>query len=163
MGNAILFQEVQGAKSSTYRFFRIVGFLFAIALVFNLIKQQGSITNATQLLFIGALICAVIVLMGNIRMITQIKEDGIYVNFAPFQPRFVKYEWTNIQTIYIRKYNALVEYRGWGIKTGVMGKGYIISGDTGLQIILKDGTQVLIGTHRPEEMEAVLQEFIKND
>ena len=163
MGNAILFQEVQGAKSSTHRFFRIVGFLFAFALVFNLIKQHSTITNTTQLLLVGTLVCAIIVLMGNIKMVTQIKEDGIYVNFAPFQPRFTKYEWSNIQTIYIRKYNAIMEYKGCGIKKGVMGKGYIISGDTGLQIILKDGTQVLIGTHRPEEMEVVLQEFIKND
>ncbi|SFQ45568.1 hypothetical protein SAMN05444277_11349 [Parafilimonas terrae] len=37
-----------------------------------------------------------------------------------------------------------------------MGWGYIHSGDTGLQLILNDNTKVLIGTHRADEMEAVL-------
>ncbi|MFT4152855.1 hypothetical protein [Parafilimonas sp.] len=59
-------------------------------------------------------------------------------------------------TMYMRNYDAAREYSGWGIKLGPMGRGYIHSGNTGLQLILNDNTKVLIGTHRTDEMEAVL-------
>ena len=160
MNNVILFEEVQGATNNTVKFFRITGFLFVFALIFNLIRQHGTITNSTQILVVGTLICGLVVMMGNIKMTTIIKEDGIYVSYKPFQPRFVKFEWANIQTAYMRKVNPLVEFRGWGIKYGPMGKGYLVAGNAGLQLQLKDGTMILIGTQKLEEMEDAVKKMI---
>ena len=160
MANVILFEEVQGATHSTVRFFRITGFLFITALIFNLIRQHGTITNSTQILVVGAVICALVMMMGNIKMTTVIKDDGIYVSYKPFQPRFVKFEWSNIQNAYIRTVNPLVEYKGWGIKDGPMGRGYLVAGTAGLQLELKDGTLILIGTQKPEEMEEAVKRMI---
>ena len=160
MNNVILFEEVQGASSSTVKFFRITGFLFVFGLIFNFIRQHGTITNSTQILVVGTLICGIVVMMGNIKMTTIIKEDAIYVSYKPFQPRFVKFEWTNIQSAYIRNVNPLVEYRGWGIKEGPMGRGYLVAGNAGLQLQLKDGQMILIGTQKPEEMEEAVKKMI---
>ena len=160
MADITLFEEVQGATHSTVKFFRITGFLFIAALIFNLIRQHGTITNSTQILVVGAIICVLVMMMGSIKMTTLIKEDGIYVSYKPFQPRFVKFEWTNIQTAYIRTVNPLVEYRGWGIKDGPMGRGYLVVGNVGLQLQLKDGTLILIGTQKPEEMEEAVNRMM---
>ena len=160
MTNITLFEEVQGASSSTVKFFRIMGFLFVFALIFNLIRQHGTITNSTQILVVGAIVCALVMMMGKIKMPTLIKEDGIYVSYKPFQPSYVKFEWTNIQTAYMRTVNPLVEYRGWGIKDGPMGRGYLVAGNTGLQLQLKDGTLILIGTQKPAEMEEAVKRMI---
>ena len=92
-------------------------------------------------------------------MVTQIREDGIYVRYPPFQPSFSRYSWDDIIELYLRKFDPVSEYKGWGIKIGPEGRGYIVSGDTGLQISLRDHSKVLVSTQKPEEMASVLKEL----
>jgi TATA-box binding protein (TBP) (component of TFIID and TFIIIB) len=46
----------------------------------------------------------------------------------------------------------LLEYGGWGIKYGRKGKAYNVSGNRGVQLVFKDGKQLLIGSQRAEEL-----------
>jgi hypothetical protein len=165
MQSTILLEEIQGpGKTRWAHFFMVCAILFLIALVFHVCRQRLQYDEVTKVLFAGILILALLSLFAQIKMVTQIREDGIYVRFPPFQPVFSKYEWKDIQEKYIREYNALKEYGGWGIRFGLMGvkygqggKAYILSGHQGLQLVMKDGSRILIGTQKPDELLAVLR------
>jgi hypothetical protein len=58
---------------------------------------------------------------------------------------------TELSKYEIRTYQPIREYGGWGIRYGSSGKAYNISGNTGMQLELKDGTRILLGTQKPEE------------
>ena len=86
---------------------------------------------------------------------TRIDEKGIHYQFFPFHLKFRLIQWNEIEKIYVRKYNPISEYGGWGLKGGALwnkGKGTAInvSGDIGIQLELKSGKRLLIGTQRKE-------------
>ena len=59
-------------------------------------------------------------------------------------------------------YNPISEYGGWGIKGGFSkqtGKAYTTKGTTGLQLTLKNGKKILIGTQKKEEIKRVLETY----
>jgi hypothetical protein len=63
-----------------------------------------------------------------------------------------------VASIEVRKYSPIKEYGGWGFRYGFKnGKAYNISGNMGLQLILKNGDRILIGTQKPEELETYLK------
>lgn len=167
MSAKILFEETQRiVKKPVYDFFKITSWLFVAALAFNLIHQKGTINKVTLGLFAGLLVCVLLALLSNIKMSTQIREDGIYVRFPPFESSFQRYLWKDVQEIYIREFNAFTEYSQWGVrfgfwgvKYGSSGKAYILSGSKGIQIILSDDSKILISTQCPDEISSILHEI----
>jgi hypothetical protein len=157
MKSEILFEEVQTFnKKSVQLFCKIsIGVLIA-AIAVILFTKKGEINLLIQLPFVALIICVVVALLANIKMVTQIRTDGIYVRFSPFRPRFEKYLWSNIDEVYLRKYDAMSEYFGWGIKIGPSGMSYTHSGNIGIQILLFDKSKILIGTQQPEEIREIL-------
>ena len=49
------------------------------------------------------------------------------------------------------------EFGGWGIRVSRNGRAYNASGNTGVQLVLADGSHILIGTQRAEELLAALR------
>lgn len=95
----------------------------------------------------------------NIRLETKVKEDGIYIRFFPIHLAYKKYTWERIDKIFVRAYKPIPEYGGWGIRYGIFGSGmaYNIKGNKGIQLILTDGSRLLIGTQNPSEVATVLE------
>ena len=95
----------------------------------------------------------------NIKLVTEINSNTISYRFYPFilRDRFIY--WEDIENAYIRQYKPLKEYGGWGIRFGFGGKGraFNVSGNFGLQLELKNGKKLLIGTQKPQELEALLR------
>ena len=96
----------------------------------------------------------------KLRLLTEVREDGIYIKFVPINRRFIRIGFDEIDTYEIRKYRPIVEYGGWGVKYGSGGKAYNVSGNMGLQLKLKNGKKVLIGTQRPEEFKLAVESKI---
>lgn len=120
--------------------------------------SQAAETNYSNLFPLSAILPLLILLLYIVmRLDTEIREDGIYVRFFPFALRLKKYGWEEIERVYIRTYSPLKEYGGWGIRYGGNGRALNISGNSGLQLELQNGKKLLIGTRKPEEMEAALQ------
>ncbi len=111
--------------------------------------------------FSVVVILAVTVLLVVARLDTEIRNDGIYYRFLPFQWSMKRISWKQISESYIRRYNPLLEYGGWGLRIGLFGHGWAFSasGNKGLQLIYKNGTKFLLGTQKPEEIERVLQQL----
>jgi len=160
MSAEILFEEVQGSDRKKFRdFFKVTAGIFIIALILNLIIQKGKFSSITTALFVGIVICIIAGIFSDIRMVTQIRTDGIYVRFIPFEFSFSIHSWDSIQEIYIRKFDPLTT--GTGIRWSPGGRAYIFSGDTGIQIVFKNGTKLLIGTQCPDEITEILHKLGK--
>lgn len=111
------------------------------------------------------LLLTVMVLSGNLQ--TYINSEGVFIKYSPYHFNDKFYDWNNINTVYVRKYKPVPEYGGRGIRLSrfsFTGQGvifsrsiaYTVSGRTGLQIELKSGKSVLIGTQQPDELKKVL-------
>lgn len=137
----------------------VVNLIAISALYFSLQEPiaNDQLTTAEIILVIGAgpLLSIILILIPKLE--TRIQEDGIYIKFFPFHWSYKIYKWSDISKAYVRQYNPLGEYGGWGIRFGFgNGKAYNVSGNTGLQLELHNGKKVLIGTNRPDELEKVL-------
>lgn len=114
-------------------------------------------SNAGLLIAAGLMMVFTIV-FAIFRLDTQIKKDGIYVRFFPFQVKFRHYSWDSLSKSYVRKYSPISEYGGWGLRFGLFGKGtaYNVSGNKGLQLEFANNKKLLIGTNKADELTAVL-------
>lgn len=90
------------------------------------------------------------------RLETRIDKIGICFRWKVFGGEFNSIMWSQIKDAF------LIEYKntGSGIRISPQnGTIYNTSGNKGLQIILNSGEKYLIGTHKPEELQKVLQEI----
>jgi len=156
----ILFEEVQARTSrQTIGFFRALLVIVFAALIINIILQKGIATSFTYFLITALTILIVLNLFLSSNLITQIRTDGIYVRFPPLRSSFARFYWDDIENVHVRNYEAMSEYFGWGYRIGPNGIGYIVAGNVGIQIILKNRNKVLITTQRPNEVKDVLQKI----
>lgn len=104
---------------------------------------------------------SVIILVIIVRLETAIEKDGIYFRFYPFHQSFRKVEWSELSYIYVRQYNSLLEYGGWGIRWSLWGNGKAlsVSGNWGLQLLFKSGMKLLIGTQNPYIIKDILSDM----
>ena len=82
----------------------------------------------------------------------EVKRDGIYIRFFPFQFSFKKIKLDDLQSYQAVTYSPLKDYGGWGIRYGIKGRAYNISGNRGVQLEFKNGKRLLVGSHNPEAL-----------
>src|SRR5690606_7151954 len=88
---------------------------------------------------------------------TEVRADRICIRFFPIHLRYRCWSWEEIASIDVREYSPLREYGGWGIRLGAKGWAYNVSGRIGVQLILKSGKRILIGTQEPDAFLAAVQ------
>ena len=112
----------------------------------------------TGLLIASFILMSITILLLLITLETEISERGVSYQFFPFHLRKITVPWANIEKAFVRKYNPITEYGGWGFRLGIWGHGRAlnISGNMGLQLVLKDGKRLLLGTKKSEELEKVI-------
>ncbi len=116
---------------------------------------------------IGLVIISAIIILGVFLLVllmkleTRIDKTGIYYKYIPLHREEVRIDWQNIEDAYVRKYNPIFEYGGWGMKMGLFGKGraFNVRGNMGLQIVFKNGKHLLLGTQKAGEMKEVLNKL----
>ena len=91
------------------------------------------------------------------RLITEVRDDGIYIRFFPFQRTSHSIAFTKVKLYEVRTYRPFREYGGHGIRYGSNGKAYNVSGDRGVQIELLNGERLLIGSQRADELWRAIQ------
>lgn len=90
-------------------------------------------------------------LMASLKLKTRIDNVGIHYRMVPFHWKEKTIPWEEIDSAYVRKYSAIFEYGGWGMRYGRNGKAFNVRGNDGIQIVTKDGKKILIGTQSMEE------------
>jgi hypothetical protein len=96
-----------------------------------------------------------------LKLETYVSRDGIDVRFFPFHIRFKRFRPEDLSEYYARRYRPIWEYGGWGIRYSFRyGKAYNVSGNRGVQLVFKNGKKLLIGTQKPEQLEAAIREIM---
>jgi len=90
----------------------------------------------------------------SLKLITEVREDGLYVRFFPLHLKYHKIEYKKATAV---TYRPIMDYGGWGIKWGRKGKAYNVSGKRGVMLELKNGKNLLIGSQRADELAEALR------
>lgn len=158
MTQGILFKEKQRFRQ--WWIWLIVLFIAgssALGALLALSANTGfSVENTLVPLLLLLLTLALLGFVIGLRLDTEIRTDGIYVRFVPVHKKFRFYSWAELEKVYVRKYSPIGEYGGWGLRGLGKNRALNVSGNEGLQLIMKDGRKLLIGTRKPEEIKAVL-------
>ena len=91
-------------------------------------------------------------LLGRLKV--EVYEDAILVRHFPFWSRIVRLD--DIQDCQARTYRPLREYGGWGIRISHRGWAYNLKGNRGVQLKLRKGLPLLIGSQCADELAAAI-------
>jgi hypothetical protein len=140
--------------------------VIVLMLLVNALAIYHFTFNSTVFVAIAPIIIVVLVnlLLFFFQLKTKINEKGVSYQLYPFHLKEKIFIWDEIAEANIRKYSPILEYGGWGYRYSFNnGKAFNISGNMGLQLVLKNGKKILIGTNKPEELAAFLESnFSKN-
>ncbi len=142
----------------------LLGFslLVPVGLIINEYAKDN--TSMTLQAFIGTLgtIIASVLLIFIFKLSTKIDEKGIHYQFFPFHISMKTILWSEIAHAEVRTYDPLGEYGGWGLRYSFnkkRGNAINVSGDIGIQLTLKNGKKLLIGTQKKEAVSRVLKTY----
>lgn len=136
--------------------------LLLMVVISNLVREflNGTAEEKDALFFSALTLTLTSVLFGIMKLETTIDSEGIAVRFFPFHLKKKQFYWDQLENCYLRSYNPILEYGGWGIRKTFSGKGtaYNVKGKVGLQLVFQNGDRLLIGTQKAPELQA----FLKN-
>jgi hypothetical protein len=88
----------------------------------------------------------------------EVRHDGIFYRFFPFQKSFKKITKEQLKNYEITTCRPLRDYGGWGIRYTLKGnKAYIVKGNRGVKLEFLTGKHLLIGSQRAEELYQAIQ------
>lgn len=100
----------------------------------------------------------VALLIIGMKLVTEVDSDRLRVRFFPFVRRDIPLK--DIIHWEARTYSPILEYGGWGIRTGLFrrrgGGALNARGNRGVQLRFADGKDLLVGSQRPEELAAAI-------
>ncbi len=86
---------------------------------------------------------------------TTVRADAIVVRFHELWPtRVIRYE--DISRYEARAYRPLIDYGGWGVRFGLVGMAFNVSGNHGVVFHFNDGRRLMVGSQRPGELAAAV-------
>ena len=156
------FYEIQRFRNPWLRYSSVVLTIgFVLFYVPGAVKQlvyhepwgNRPVSDAT-LIAIGIIVLATMFALCffffNLRLMTLVNSQGIWVRLFPLTKRMIPFD--QVLRCKSTTYKAREEFGGWGVKHGKRGKAITIYGDQGVELALKNGETLLIGTQRPTEL-----------
>ncbi|WP_243765964.1 hypothetical protein [Polaribacter cellanae] len=135
-----------------------VSLIVPVIIVFQeYLKDYTKMTTTSFVLTLTGILASALFIFA-FKLKTKIDEQGIQYQFFPFHFKFRKIEWKEITSAKVRIYDPIGEYVGWGLKGGSLwnkkkGKCINVSGDIGIQLVLKNGKKLLIGTQKKKRKQ----------
>jgi hypothetical protein len=97
-----------------------------------------------------------------LRLTTEVRHDGLYVRFNPIQRSFRRIPVSEIDEVDVTTYSS-GSYGGWhwGVRWSLSGDTvYRLRGNQGIELDLKGGQQIFIGSQSPHELETGVREVM---
>lgn len=129
--------------------------------------QKSPVGNVTENDLFGQITILLITmftlfLLHSLKLTTKIDGNGTHYQFFPFHLRFRTVPWASMESCAIRQYSPIMEYGGWGLRWSPRnGMAFNVAGNMGIQIYLKTGKKILLGTQDPEKAKDTLQFYKK--
>jgi hypothetical protein len=122
--------------------------------------SDGTDRAMPALLAIAAGVALISVIFGALTLTVEVTDAGVRVKGFLFIDRLIRF--TDIESAAARRYRPILEYGGWGYRLGPSGKAYNTRGNEGVQLILKNGGRVLIGSGRAQELADLISARLKS-
>jgi hypothetical protein len=91
----------------------------------------------------------------TVRLVTEVREAELVVALRGlWRGRHILLN--DIQSAEAIRYDPLRDYGGYGIRTGRFGKAYVANGQRGVRLKLADGTTLIVGSQKPDELARIL-------
>jgi len=135
--------------------------LLLVAMVFVVVITVLSVVfarpgDALLLAIAPVVVVLVASLISLSHLDVDVTDQGVSIAFRYLWPTR-RIGFAEIVGLEVRRYNPLLEYGGWGVRLGPRGWGYMTSGNEGVQLRLRKGLPVLIGSKHPPELEAAIR------
>lgn len=104
-------------------------------------------------LFLGL---ALPLLFARTELILQVRVDGFYYRFFPFQRRLRCLPWSEISHYEKISFSAVKDFGGYGIRTHKGETIYVIQGNQGIRFYRQNGKRMVFSSARADELLHVL-------
>jgi len=173
----LIFKEEQSFRHSKMVWIMFVSYLlvfigFGVAFYQQLYlgKPFGDEPASNEGLIWSSIIAFVImsatfILFMNGNLITEIWSDGVRYKFSPFVRKTKHISLSEISSVEVGKYRPIAEFGGWGVRRRLLSRkrAFNVMGNMGLRVIKKDGSQIMFGTQKPDEMKKAVNKMISNE
>jgi hypothetical protein len=109
-----------------------------------------SVSNG-GLLFLAILLVLVYVRLITVRLVTDLRPTEIAVGLRGLW-RKRRISLNQVRTAKAVEYDPIRDFGGYGIRSGLRGQAYIASGSGGVELELRDGRKILIGSQDPARL-----------
>jgi len=134
---------------------------FVVVAVVTIVEVVAGRPAEVWLVVLGPLVVLVVaVLLSLSHLDVDVTDEGVTIAFRYVWPAR-RITFSEIVGLEVRRYNPLLEYGGWGVRLGPKGWAYMTSGSEGVQLRLRKGLPVLIGSARPRELEAAIRDGVE--
>ena len=89
------------------------------------------------------------------RLDVKVLDDAISIDYVPLSKRTILL--ADIEKVEARTYKPLQEYGGWGIRGRSGRRAYNVSGNRGVELTLHNGSRIMIGSQKAEELALAIQ------
>ena len=171
--NDIIFRELQRFHQPWLWVLIILGALVLIGLFgYGMVQQLvfgkpwgDRPMSDTALAVTGTLLIlleiGIIALFAGMKLITEVRSDGLYIRFFPPHLSFRRIPLEDLAGFGARTYRPIREYGGWGIRFGRRGRAYNVSGNRGVRIDYANGRHILIGSQRADELADAIAKVVE--
>ena len=91
-------------------------------------------------------------LLGFMKLITEVRRDGLYIRYVPFHVHYKSFLFKDMVRYKAITYRPLGRFGGWGIRFNAKGEtAYNMSGNQGIELQLTNNT-VVIGSQDPDRL-----------
>jgi hypothetical protein len=131
--------------------------LFGILIGLGLLVASGLVRD----LMGPVVVLALLIFFALARLVVRVSPEGLDVDFHPLTHRHIPL--ADISSCEARVYRPIREFGGWGIRLGWKGgKAYNVHGNRGVQLTLRSGESVLLGSQRADELALVIRRQMHN-
>ena len=161
-----VFKEEQLFRQTWLIALLIISLIAPIIIVTIDYNKEDSTMSTNKYVFTILFMILILLPIFFFKLKTRIDEKGIHYQFFPIHFSFKTIQWNEIEKAHVRNYDAITEFGGWGFKGGMFwnkknGKAINVSGDIGIQLKLKTGKKLLIGTQKKEDASRVLKTYLE--
>jgi len=163
-----IFTETQKFDQWWFRILMVMILVIVVGATIPIITNisEDNDTANIWIFLVNIVTIAILLFIGFVLTLkTRIDNFGIHYGFWPFQKTLKLINWNEMEKVYVRQYSPLCEYGGWGyrIKFGGDSKALNVRGDIGIQIVLKSGKKILIGTQKEQESMDIIARYLQKD
>jgi hypothetical protein len=102
-------------------------------------------------------------LLAVLRLDILIDHEGIKYRWHPFFQKYTVIPWAKIETTTIRSFSALAEFGGWGLRYNFHETAYIMSGNDGIELKLKNKKRLfMLGTQQPALARQAISQYTQH-